>query len=997
MLPQSAKHRFQFIELLGRGGTAEVARVLDRQTGHEAALKYPLPDGQQPGSMFPELAAREYDLLGHLRYPGIVKILEAPGDRPDCLVMELCRGKTLDRIPAPVPIPKALSLLSAVAAALEFCRAVGIIHGDLKPSNIFLPQSWETISSDAMYHIRLSDFSLGKRIAEDDTARLGAGTIGYMAAETIRDERISHASDLFALGVIAYQLITGRHPFMHEISEPAAVNSRILEQSAPDPREIEDDISDDLAGLVMSMLSANEADRPDSAFEICLRLERMGAGYPFRRNLRPTCFLDGRESFEANLSRPFVVSEDQLKWLGTVCDGSVSKLHILLAANHSRGNLTYDRDQFSFEGRIYWPDLLRRRSLSLFGELTFAGKRRAVQAAVRESSTDRNESSKSSDVDLPPSTIRLLKHLLHPRTVRILSARYGPIVEAEGDPKRAVSIHIQAGNFEAAERCAQQAAIALQGEHRGTEAIGIVNRVIRYGDILDREYDCRSLLLLKGDLHKEQGENSKSQQAYQRVVAIYDQHEHDDLLARAHKSLGDLYRLKQDFTQAISSLNRAREIYEKLNHRLEVSHVLNNLGNTYWLTAQMDKAVQSYRLALRTQRDLKATSEVASTLNNIGNAYGAQGRHQRCIRVLNFSLELKKELGHAGEIARTLNNLGYAYYITGDMPAAVDCLSQSLTMNRRIGSKKEILFNLENLAAITIAAGNPKQALVNLAEGLSIADEVGDEGHQAVFYASEAVAHRRQGELGRALSSISRAEAISARLDSLHIDLNISLQQALIRYAVGDLDEALRLGRRIAADADRANDAEIHLSSLLLVTRLDDSAEFYERAKAHIADMHLVREARLLEFNRIEWFLGRELDDRLREAVDQVERMSMATGDDIEIPWMCNRLAHAWLELGDSNRAAGYVDKSLALSRQYELLPENADAHLLRGRLEYKFGEYEKSYADYKQSLMCHKKISDTLTDEQDRQDYQSKRSVRFLAVEIRRLHEKLAKRKGQV
>ncbi len=107
--------RFEILERLGRGGTAEVFKARLRDTGREIALKCPLPDPDQIVD-FARLAAREIDLIGGLRFPGLVRILNGPDDPPDQLLLELCEGKTLDQIDARNNLPLALNLLSAVAA-----------------------------------------------------------------------------------------------------------------------------------------------------------------------------------------------------------------------------------------------------------------------------------------------------------------------------------------------------------------------------------------------------------------------------------------------------------------------------------------------------------------------------------------------------------------------------------------------------------------------------------------------------------------------------------------------------------------------------------------------------------------------------------------------------------------------------------------------------------------------------------------------------------------
>ena len=129
---------FQLIGQLGQGGTAEVVRVRTKRFHREAALKF--PKTQRDSSVdFSRLIRREHQLAGHLKYPGLVRILEISVEPPPYLLMELCPGPTMDTVGRVDDAMLAMNLLSAAAANLEYLRARGIIHGDIKPHNLFLP------------------------------------------------------------------------------------------------------------------------------------------------------------------------------------------------------------------------------------------------------------------------------------------------------------------------------------------------------------------------------------------------------------------------------------------------------------------------------------------------------------------------------------------------------------------------------------------------------------------------------------------------------------------------------------------------------------------------------------------------------------------------------------------------------------------------------------------------------------------------------------------
>lgn len=129
----------RFLEPLGRGGTADVAKAHATHLNRTVAVKYPLQVSDDPTIDFASLAKREWDLIGGARFPGLVRLWEAPSRDPDYLLLELCPGPTLDTVPKIDSLETTLAILSAVATGLEFLNAAGLVHGDLKPHNIFLP------------------------------------------------------------------------------------------------------------------------------------------------------------------------------------------------------------------------------------------------------------------------------------------------------------------------------------------------------------------------------------------------------------------------------------------------------------------------------------------------------------------------------------------------------------------------------------------------------------------------------------------------------------------------------------------------------------------------------------------------------------------------------------------------------------------------------------------------------------------------------------------
>ncbi|HUV31511.1 MAG TPA: tetratricopeptide repeat protein [Acidobacteriota bacterium] len=985
--------RFQRIEPLGTGGTAEVVKAFVTDLHIKAALKFPLNTAKSLTHPFADLAQREYALIGDRRYPGLVRLLEPPQREGEYLMLELCEGPSLAELGRVEDPHKTLDLISAIAVDLEFLNAAGLVHGDLKPENIFIPPYWADTPAKVLFYAKLSDFSLGRLVSEDNSRRLGLGTVGYMAPETITDSVVSHSSDLFALGVTAYQLLTGRHPFMHDESEPMRVNARVREEEPYPVNRFRRDIPPEVAGLVSRLLAKDASDRPGKAIEVCRELEALGACYPFARALRPAHLLQPHKDYEENVRAAVSVSEAEKERLDLLCDGDNAQLRLVLTANFVRHNMVYDAGRFHFKQTIYWPAACRRRQLQVFQSLPDALKKESIMAAVvgdYKTARKLNLTGRTGGVTIPPALITLLRPLLRTGTVRKLSARYALQAERLGRLRAAVDLFIQAGELDGAERCAYQCAIELNRDHRNTEAVALINRVIRYAALLNNQFFVRNLLMLRGDCHKENGETEEALLTYRELIDLYRNRPPDKLLAETYKDLGDLYRLRQEFARGLEALEQSLDIFRQLDDRLEISHVLNNLGNIYWLTAQLPDALSKYRRALRIQRQLDARAEVASTLNNIGNVYGAQGRYTRCLSVLNLALEFKKEIGHAGEIARTLNNLGYAFYMTGEIGRAADCLSESLELNRRIGSKKEILFNLSNLAEIMITAGQLRASLDYFREGLELAQSLNSKADLGVFNANLAAVYRRLGRFSEAEDYLKTARQFCREMDHRFLETALQLQEAALRHAVGDDGQALSLARQALDEADSIGHSESQLGALLLITRMSDDPAYVRRTEELTENLHMARERQLLAFNRLEFLLERRLFDKAEALAEQLQGIPVGLTEDIELAWMCNLIGEALLEAGEPDRAETFVGKALTVAQRCRLLPEMVVGLALSARLQHTRGAWERCYQDSKKGLQLCKEIVDSLRNEADRQRYRQKRSVAFLAKQIKQLGELL-------
>ncbi len=273
---------YTIVDLLGSGGMGDVYRARDRQLDRDVAIKILPPLFTKDSDRLARFE-REAKILAALNHPHIGAIygLERVDGAP-ALVLELVEGPTLaERLSqGALSVKDALGIAMQVADALEAAHRQGIIHRDLKPSNIKVTDSGL---------VKLLDFGLAKGVEHDEgrqasvavtpsatTSTPGAimGTAAYMSPEQARGESVDARSDLFSLGAVVYEMITGRPAFSGATA--SAILSAILNDAPSSPRTINPSIPLSLERLVMRLLAKDPSARHQGASDVRIDLQRLG-------------------------------------------------------------------------------------------------------------------------------------------------------------------------------------------------------------------------------------------------------------------------------------------------------------------------------------------------------------------------------------------------------------------------------------------------------------------------------------------------------------------------------------------------------------------------------------------------------------------------------------------------------------------------------------------------------------------------------------------------
>jgi serine/threonine protein kinase len=254
--------------LVARSGMASIFRGTDLRTGHPVAIKIPHPEVESDPVFFDRFQLEE-EIGKTLDHPGVMKAFDNGQRSRLYMVMEWVDGRLLRKIlieQGMLPAGRAVSIALGICGALEYIHSRGVVHRDLKPENIMV---------DARDRVKLIDFGIaaiaGSRRLTFFKLSQVVGTADYISPEQVEGKRGDARSDLYALGVILYELLTGKTPFLGA-NALLVMNDRLRNNPIP-PREINPAISPELQEIIYRALEREPKNRYASAREFAWDLE----------------------------------------------------------------------------------------------------------------------------------------------------------------------------------------------------------------------------------------------------------------------------------------------------------------------------------------------------------------------------------------------------------------------------------------------------------------------------------------------------------------------------------------------------------------------------------------------------------------------------------------------------------------------------------------------------------------------------------------------------
>ncbi len=283
--PGSLFDRYAVKDVIARSSTSSILRATDLLTGHDIVIKVPHPE-VEGDLLFYQRFEREKKICEALDHPAVVKAFPEGKRSRMYIAMEVAPGQLLRQVlndRRKLPVEHAVKIAVAICEALDYIHSQGVVHRDLKPENIMI---------DGEDRIKLIDFGIASRIGARRLTfgKLSnvMGTPDYIAPEQIRGKRGDARTDVYALGVILYEMLTGATPFPGD--DPFVImNDRLVKDPAP-PREIDPSITAELEEILYRALERNPKARYLSAQEFAndlLHQEAVRVTVGLRNRQRP--------------------------------------------------------------------------------------------------------------------------------------------------------------------------------------------------------------------------------------------------------------------------------------------------------------------------------------------------------------------------------------------------------------------------------------------------------------------------------------------------------------------------------------------------------------------------------------------------------------------------------------------------------------------------------------------------------------------------------------
>ncbi len=816
--------RYRILELVGVGGMGMVYKAEDEQLGLPVAVKVLRPDLAQDGRRL-ERFKQELVLARQVSHPNVVRIHDLGSDGSLVfLTMDFVPGRPLSELLAAegrLPAERAVAIAQQLAAALAAAHDAGVVHRDLKPSNVLIDDA------GGADRAAISDFGIARSLAGPGPTLPGAvvGTLDYLSPEQARGGEVDGRTDLYALGILLHEMLTGELPFAG--GTQAEVLAQRLTGATRDLRTAGVEAPRSLAAIVRRLLQRDPARRYQSARELLDELDGLrgvkarvwhwrywrqsqhgpgvalaalgvvvllAAGWTLRERIRPARSSPSEPPAAAAPRHAVALlpladetGREDLAW---VAGGLPEMLAASLAEGSGLRVLDSQRIFDTLEGLKLPPGRLAEAEARRVAELLDAD--RLVSGRVRAAGGRLRIDLSLISADLPGLPAQSLHAESAPGDAFRLIDRLGATLRERLAAPPVAGGPVVSRSPAALAAYAQGAASLRRGD--ALAAVAALERAVAS----DAAYGAAWVKLARA--REGLGRREAALEAARRAVASLGQSESRSA-----------YEARAIEARLLGRPEKAQEILVRLVARYP--------GDA---EAQVELA-EAYGEQGRPDRAMAALAGVVRLAPHHPRAWYLLGKYsiqtgnpRRAIDdYLVRALVVQNQIGSEEGRADVLNAFGVAYDDLGAMERAAESYEQAAAIRRRIGDERGYATTLRNLAGLHTMRGEHAAAEAKLREALPILEKLGDGPDIADLYNEFGVLAEERGSYEEALSHYQRALRVRRDLGN-----DVDFAQSFINvgfacYLLGRYDDAMVYGRQALDLAKKTGDP----STVVLATQ----------------------------------------------------------------------------------------------------------------------------------------------------------------------------------